>query len=148
MRRTTRRVAALCAGCAAACNGPVGDPYFPLAAGHAWTYRVTIERGEPPQSTQEQLTLRTRGADRIGSELAWRRRSDTGMEYWLRADDSGVYRVASKTDAQADPLPDQPARYVLRRPYTVGTQWEVTTTPYVLQRRNEFPQTQYQRHAV
>jgi len=30
----------------------------------------------------------------------------------------------------------------------VGTEWDVTTTPYVLQRRNEFPQTQYQRHTL
>jgi hypothetical protein len=28
----------------------------------------------------------------------------------------------------------------------VGTQWETPTTAYVLQRRNEFPQTQYQRN--
>jgi hypothetical protein len=146
------RAGGMCAlgglGLLACSGGGDADPYFPLAAGHEWVYKVTLQRAELPDPQVEQLTLRARGADTIGGHKAWRRRSHTGMEYWLRTDESGVFRIASKTDAQADPQPDTPPRYVLRQPYVVGTQWEVTTTPYVLQRRNEFPQTQYQRHAL
>jgi hypothetical protein len=144
--RARLAVAPLGALCVAACGDGDHDAYFPLASGHEWTYQVTWQRGDPVQTLQERLTLRTRGADTIGGGRAWRRRSDTGTDYWLRADDSGVFRVASKTDLQPDPQPDEPRRYVLRQPYAVGTQWVVTTTPYVLQRRHEFPQTQYQRH--
>lgn len=127
---------------------PDGDRMFPLAAGHEWTYRVTIEREPPTEAQRDHLVLRTRGAGTIDGAPAWRRRSHTGMDYWLRSDDTGIYRVASKTDLEAEPRLDGERRYVLRKPYAVGTRWEATTTPYVLQRRNEFPQTQYQRNVV
>jgi hypothetical protein len=140
--------AASCVALLASCSAPQADEYFPLAGGHQWTYRVTQERGDPPQTMTEMLTLRTRGADTVGGAPAWRRRSHTGMDYWLRSDASGIVRVASKTDVQSDPQLDEPPRVVLRRPFEVGTQWESTTMPYVLQRRNEFPQTQYQRHTT
>jgi hypothetical protein len=136
-------VATLLGGCGAA---PGDGGWFPLAAGHVWTYRVTLAREGPADQTRERLILRTRGPGTIAGERAWRRRSDSGMDYWLRADDTGIFRVASKTDVEAEPRLDDPRRYVLRKPYVVGTQWEATTTPYVLQRRNEFPQTQYQRN--
>jgi hypothetical protein len=135
----------LAAGCA---PRPAGDEFFPLAAGHEWRYRVTIEREEPLQPQRETLVLRTRGADTIGGAPAWRRRSQSGVDYWLRSDDSGIYRVASKSDIEAEPRLDGTPRYVLRRPYAVGTRWQASTTPYVLRRRNEFPQTQYQRNVT
>jgi hypothetical protein len=34
---------------------------------------------------------------------------------------------------------DEPHRYVLQQPYTIGTQWQALTTAYVLQRRSEVP---------
>jgi hypothetical protein len=133
-----------------ACGAPEADEYFPLADGHEWTYSVTQERGEglQRQTLTDTLTMRTRGAETIAGGRAWRRRSHSGMEYWLRSDAQGITRVASKSDLQDEPQLDDPPRFVLRRPLQVGTQWEATTTPYVLQRRNEFPQTQYQRHAT
>lgn len=138
-------LAATLVGCALR---PDGDEMFPLAAGHEWTYRVVIEREEPTPKQRDTLVLRTRGSGTVDGQTAWRRRSATGMDYWLRSDSSGIYRIASKTDLQAAPALDPERRYVLKRPYEVGTQWEITSTPYVLQRRNEFPQTQYQRNVV
>ena len=132
-------VSAALAGALAGCAPPPqDDPLFPLAAGHRWTYRVTTARddGEP---RVESLTLEARGAERIGDAPAWRRQTDGGIDYWLRSDASGVYRVASRQPLDRAPRLDEPRRYVLQRPYAVGTQWQASTTAYLLERRNEVP---------
>jgi hypothetical protein len=117
------------------------EALFPLEAGHRWTYRVTTRTGEDT-SERESLTLRTMGPEAmtaLDGKSAWRRRSDSGVDYWLRADETGVYRVATKSDLDAEPHLDKPQRFVLKAPYTVGTQWQAATTSYLLMRRNEFP---------
>lgn len=125
-------------GCSA---GAPSDTLFPLEAGHRWTYRVTTQIGDDA-SERETLTLRTLGAESLpdlDTGTAFRRRSDSGTDYWLRADASGVYRVASKNDLQPEPVLDKPQRFVLKAPFVVGTQWQADTTTYLLVRRNEFP---------
>ncbi|MEP7299438.1 MAG: hypothetical protein ABI702_24915 [Burkholderiales bacterium] len=114
--------------------------WFPLDAGHRWTYRVTT-RTDDDTSDRESLTLRTLGAESVPAlgAPAWRRRSDSGIDYWLRADATGIYRVASKSDLDAEPVLDKPPRFVLKAPYVVGTQWQAATTAYLLMRRSEFP---------
>ncbi len=134
-------IAASLAGCQRGGAGGESQAWFPLEAGHRWTYRVTTRTGEDA-SEREWLTLRTLGASHLPPPIdrqAWQRRSDGGVDYWLRADDAGIVRVASKSDLQADPVPDTPPRFVLKAPYTVGTQWQASTTAYLLMRRNEFP---------
>jgi len=135
---------ALLATLLVACGrAPEGDSLFPLEAGHRWTYRVTTEWEGNTPTERDMLTLRTLGADTpegLRADLpTWRRRSDSGVDYWLRSDATGIYRVASKSDldeaAQADAAP----RYVLKAPYTAGTQWQAATTAYLLMRPNEFP---------
>ncbi len=121
------------------CSGrPAGDALFPLEPGHRWTYRLTTEL-ENNTTERETLTLRTTGADALEGGPAFRRQGDNGVTYWLRSDASGVVRVASKTDVEADPQPDQPPRHVLKAPFVPGTQWQASTTAYLLQRRNDFP---------
>jgi len=124
----------------AACSGsPPSASYFPLDAGHRWVYDSAAER-EDNSVEHEPLVLRTLGEESLPSGgRAHRRRSDSGVDYWLRADDTGVFRVASKTDLEAEPSPDKAPRYVLKTPLTVGTQWQAMTTSYLLRRRNEFP---------
>ncbi|CAD5373882.1 conserved exported hypothetical protein [Rubrivivax sp. A210] len=122
------------AGC-----GPAPDSgYFPLESGHRWVYDMKTER-ENNTVEHEQLTLLTLGRETIEGGAAWRRRSETGVDYWLRADASGIYRVASKSDLDADPKPDPAPRYVLKAPLVAGTSWAAPTTAYLLQRRQEFP---------
>lgn len=131
----------LLAGLSACQRRQAGDGWFPLDAGHRWTYRVTTRGDDNDAGVRESLTLRTLGAEShpaLGAE-AWRRRSDSGVDYWLRADATGIYRVASKSDVDAQPQPDKPPRFVLKAPYSVGTQWQSSTTAYLLMRRNEFP---------
>lgn len=127
-------VAAL-SGCGGAATG---SSYFPLEAGHRWTYEVRTE-WENLVVEREQRVLSTHGRESIDGGDAWRRRSDSGVEYWLRVDDSGVYRVASKSDLDAEPRADAQRRYVLKTPLAAGTTWQATTTAYLLQRRQEFP---------
>ena len=50
-----------------------------------------------------------------------------------------MFRIASKSDIDAEPAPDATHRYVLKQPYAPGTQWRSTTTAYLLQRRQDFP---------
>lgn len=113
------------------------DDFFPLQKGRSWTYRVTktmIEKGEPHK---ESLTLDTRGSDSINGVSAMRRHSDSGLDYWLRSDDTGIYRIASKNPLEREPIIDENPRYVLRKPYVVGTRWDASTVAYILEYRNE-----------
>ncbi|VTU26843.1 hypothetical protein SRS16CHR_03941 [Variovorax sp. SRS16] len=139
------RRAALCVACLASIAGceqaGTSASLFPLDAGHRWTYRV-ITQAEDGTTERETLVMRTLGAESdpaIEGGSAWRRRSDSGVDYWLRSDSTGIYRVASKSDLDPAPKPDKPLRFVLRAPFVRGTQWRAGTVPYLLMRRNEFP---------
>ena len=124
----------------AACRtGPGDDALFPLAEGRRWTYQVSTVVDEVDATARETLVLANRGADTIDGAPSWRRRSDSGIEYWLRSDATGIYRVASRNPLEREPLLDAPRRYVLQKPYAVGTEWEAPTTAYVLARKNEVP---------
>ena len=124
------------AGCGTA---PGDDALFPLAEGHRWTYRVATAIDEGEAGTRERLTIANRGADRIDGAVSWRRRSGEGIEYWLRSDDTGIYRIATRNPLDREPQVDAQRRYVLRKPYAVGTEWEASTIAYVLARKNEVP---------
>ena len=124
------------AGCGTA---PGDDALFPLAEGHRWTYRVATAIDEGEAGTRERLTIANRGADRIDGAVSWRRRSGDGIEYWLRSDDTGIYRIATRNPLDREPQVDAQRRYVLRKPYAVGTEWEASTIAYVLARKNEVP---------
>jgi hypothetical protein len=121
-------------------SGGVQEPLFPLQAGQRWTYRVeTLVDDTEAKPKRETLTLETRRPTEVLGQMAWHRRSNSGVDYWLRSDETGVYRVASKGPLDHEPIKDPAPRYVLRKPYQVGTSWEAPTTLYVLARRNEFP---------
>jgi hypothetical protein len=116
-----------------------GDDFFPLQMGKSWTYRVTTELGEGNAPKIESLTIDSRGEQEVAGVKAMRRHSDSGVDYWLRSDDTGIYRVASKNALEAAPKADDVPRYVLRKPYAVDTVWQASTVAYILQRRNELP---------
>jgi hypothetical protein len=127
-------VVAALAGC-----GPAReDSFFPLAKGHRWAYDITTE-WENNVVEHESRVLETLGRERLESGEAWRRRSDSGVDYWLRSDANGIYRVATKSELQAEPEADKEPRFVLKAPVAVGTSWRSSTTAYLLQRRQEFP---------
>ncbi|MEN9893121.1 MAG: hypothetical protein RLY78_3416 [Pseudomonadota bacterium] len=139
--RTLLATATLAAVAAlAGCSPPPATGYFPLESGHRWTYAVRSD-WENQTSERSELLLETLGEDRPTEGLgpAWHRRSDDGVHYWLKADDSGIYRVAMRHELQAEPEPDQPPRYVLKMPLRVGTEWKAPTPAYLLRRHAEFP---------
>jgi hypothetical protein len=77
-----------------------------LDAGRRWDLPSRSPSGRTTPSSASALVTERPGRSDTGSERqAWRRRSDSGIDYWLRADDSGIYRVATKTDLQEDPSP-------------------------------------------
>lgn len=128
--------AALLAGCGE--RSPAAS-YFPLDAGHRWTYQLTSTWADDSRE-RETLVLSALGEEDLADgKKAWRRRSETGIDYWLRSDASGVYRVATKTDVQEAPKPDAAPRFVLKLPLAAGTRWQAGTTAYLLRRRAEFP---------
>jgi hypothetical protein len=70
--------------------------YFSLEAGHRWAYDLRREF-EHNTGDRETLVPRTLGEQSLeGGGKAWWRRSDSGICCWLRADETGICRVASK----------------------------------------------------
>lgn len=136
----TRTTLAVATAVAAACgpSAPTGDSLFPLDAGRRWQYdvRTEWENQVVERETREFVAL---GVDTLDDGAAWRRRSDAGVEYWLRADASGIFRIASKSDIDAEPKLDPERRYVIKAPVAIGTTWQATTTAYLLRRDQEFP---------
>lgn len=122
----------------AGCGEPGPASLFPLEPGRRWTFDVVTE-WENHVVEHETRVITTEGEATVGDRPAWRRRSADGVDWYLRADDSGVYRVAAKSDLDRDPLPDAQPRYVLKAPIAVGTNWQSPTTAYLLRRRADFP---------
>lgn len=126
--------------CISACSpGHSVDTYYPLEKGKSWTYRVTKNLDEATEPDVHTLSFSMKGQETLESGPAQRRHSDEGNDYYLRSDDSGIYRVGSRNVLDVSPKADNPPRYVIKAPYVVGTQWQALTVPYVLQRRNEVP---------
>lgn len=123
------------AGCGA---GTPQASLFPLEGGHRWHYDLRTD-WETNVVDHEARIITSEGESRLDDGPAWRRRSADGMEWYLRVDDSGVFRVASRSDLQPVPQADAHRRYVLKAPIAVGTAWQAQTTAYLLRRRQEFP---------
>jgi hypothetical protein len=128
-------VTLLLAGCSAE---TAQSSLFPLDEGRRWRYDVKTE-WENNTVEHETRDISTEGEWTFEDGRAFRRRSADGVEWFLRADDSGVYRIARKTDIEDEPVRDTPARYVLKAPLREGTTWQATTTAHLLRRRADFP---------
>ena len=124
----------------AGCSRQDGEKsFFPLNEGRTWTYRVTKDLDEAADPDVDYLSFAMKGPRQLESGLAERRHSDNGVDYFLRSDEQGIYRVASRNTLDENPKSDNPPRFVLKKPFVVGTQWQASTVPYLLQRRNEVP---------
>lgn len=138
-RRVLLGAAAAAAALLAGCGRPAGESFFPLEEGRRWTYHVVSE-WENGSTERETLVMTNEGRETLEtSGRSWRRRSDAGVDYWLKSDETGIYRVAAKSDLEALPRRDAAPRYVLKAPLAVGSQWRADTTAYLLRRRQEFP---------
>ena len=123
------------------CEKPANDnPYFPLEAGRSWTYKVETTFDDPEGHVDTAtLTLTNMGRVELNGVETWRRRSDSGNEYWLRADEKGVYRIASRGPTGKQPVLDPAPRTVIPAKLTRDETWSTTTVPYFIKRRSEWP---------
>lgn len=140
-RRAPGRVAALLAVGAglglSACGPTPGDGWFPLDAGHRQTYQVRYEVDGVVRD--EVWTQTVRGTATWDEAPVAVRHHSAGVEFYLKASDAGVQRVAVRAEVDDQPQADDPPRWVLKAPYAVGTEWSSPTVPYLLERRNEYP---------
>ena len=119
-------------------RGGTSAELFPLEAGHRWTYRQVTELEDGGHDVAT-LVLRTLPGEEYEGRPAFRRRSDDGVLYWLRREGSGIYRVATRHELQAEPVNDAAPRYVLKEPVAVGTEWQAPTVAYLLKRTQGYP---------
>lgn len=120
---------------------PRGDDksFYPLDEGRSWTYRVTKNLDEAAEPDVDTVSFAMKGAQELAGGKAERRHSSNGLDYWLKSDATGIYRVASRGPLEENAKADDSPRFVLKQPFAVGTQWQASTVAYVLQRRNMFP---------
>lgn len=123
------------------CEKPAREnSYFPLAEGLRWVYKVEIHFDDPEGYVDvSTLTMTNRGRHDINGTEAWRRRSDSGNEYWLRSDEKGVYRIASRAPASKTAVLDAAPRTVIPAKLSSEEKWSIPTMPYFLKRRSEWP---------
>lgn len=138
MRRLAYAVCALLAGCKPAHDGA---SYFPLASGARWTYSVLTE--SDGASSRRQQTISVLDERRHDGKPLFIRRSETpdniGIEYWLRAQQDGIVRIAQRMDLEEQATLDPAPRTVLKLPLAVGAGWSAPTVPYTVMRKNEYP---------
>lgn len=113
------------------------DSYFPLDDGRTWRFSLRYEGEDVPEN--ETLDLSIDRQVSLGERKVSVRRDALGIEYYIAEDDSGIFRVAFKNDDDEMPTADATPRYVLKRPFGVGTEWSAVTVPYLMKRKNEFP---------
>ncbi|MCB2016623.1 MAG: hypothetical protein KDF54_03790 [Hydrogenophaga sp.] len=125
---------ALLAGCS---SRDVGNEWFPLREGDSQTLDVRYETDEAREP--EQWVMRVDKPTVFQDQPVGVRHHSAGVSYYLKTDDQGVRRIATRADIDEDPAADSEPVWVLKAPYVVGTEWSTVTVPYLLQRKNEYP---------
>lgn len=121
-----------------ACSGrDMGNDWFPLRVGDEQTMAVRYEMDEAREP--EQWVMRVDEPALFQEQALAVRHHSAGVSYYLKVDEQGVRRVATRTDIDNEPTADPDPVWVLKAPYVVGTEWTTVTVPYLLQRRNEYP---------
>jgi hypothetical protein len=119
----------------------VDDPsrgLFPLTVGKTWVYQVSTEMNDP--AIEATLTLSVDRKIEFEDIPTWVRRSADGAEYYVRRDQSGIYRVAHRTDLEEQATKDPSRRYILKTPLQIGDSWDGgVTVPYLIRRPNQVP---------
>lgn len=108
------------------------DSYFPLHTESSWTYRVTTSIAGTRNETRFEVYNAVPEA--VDGVLHAVRVTDQGTRYYIRDTDAGVFRAAKRTVVEQYPRPDNPPRWILKRPFQPGNTWSNETHPYVLRR--------------
>jgi hypothetical protein len=111
--------------------------FFPLPKNGVWEYEVLTKR--LPNETRSTQIMRVDGGTTVGNKSAIVRRSDTGHQFAIATTEAGIQRIGAKRDVDEAFAPEAEPRFVLKKPYAVGTTWQSQTVPYLLLRRSEYP---------
>lgn len=125
-------LAALLVGCT-----DKNNEWFPLQAGRTQIYDVRFDTDEP--QAPGTWAISTEGPRPWRDKNVLTRWHSAGVRYLFISDEHGVRRVAHQTELDDDPVADESPIWVLKAPYTVGTEWTSSTVPHLLARRNEHP---------
>ncbi len=126
-------------------NGSTNE-WFPLHDGDEQTYGALYEGDEPNE--YEQWHMEVHGPVSYFDDQVMVRHHSAGANYYIKSDSEGVRRVALRTDIDREPTPDKEPRWILKAPYTLGTEWTTPTVPYLIRRRNEHPRELKYSHQV
>jgi len=113
---------------------PDKDDYFPLEKGLSWEYRFQLTSVDKQQ--QGNYSVTNLGTRKIDSQTTAVRRTSEGRDYYLLKKSDGIYRYASRTLFETDPVIDLPERMVVPLPHAqvMDLHWSSTTTSYVIYR--------------
>jgi len=112
------------------------DDYFPLQSGVTWHYQVTEDLTD--HRVEREFSITNMGEANLSgdyeNEPVYLRRTSDGTDYYLLADDSGIYRVAKRTLIEFDPLYESSEVRVFPNPGDVdlGRVWSAVTRAYAL----------------
>lgn len=113
------------------CQPP--DPgYFPLRDGASWEYRLTQSWSDGERS--DRYAVQNLGAALPDGRPVTIRRNDRGTDYYIERNQQGIARVAKRTAVESVPRPDPEPRYILKFPLRPGSEWRVSSHPYLLKR--------------
>ncbi len=144
--RTLHALTALGSLLMAGCSPSSDKTWLPLDVGLTHHYTVT-QSSEGPLET-EHWTLKMLRTEQRDGVTEYIRHHSEGVAYHLVANAQGVKRVATRLDTDTEPQADKEARWVLKMPYVVGTEWSTPTVPYLINRRNEYPKELKNTHSA
>ena len=129
------------------CGSSGGESYFPLQVGAHWNYQLQTDMPDPPVDAHLEMSLdRQIGFAGIPT---WIHRSESGVEYYLQTQPTGLLRVASRLDTEEQATLDAKPQMVLPTPLAVGANWDIPTVPFLMRRMAEFPrELKYRSHAL
>jgi len=123
------------AGLVACSREPDTTDYFPLNEGMNWQYRYKLITTSDRQA-QGVYTVTNLKTTELNDQTVTIRRTNDGRDYYLMQKPDGIYRYASRTLFETQPVVDAPARLVLPLPYLGSSErnWSSTTNSYVIHR--------------
>jgi len=115
------------------CNSkPAPTDYFPLDKGLSWKYQVT----DTAKQEKGFYSVTNVGTTQVAGETATIRRTDDGRDYYLVKKPDGIYRYATRTLFETEPVIDEQPRMVLPLPFLgdAEREWSSKTVSYVIRR--------------
>src|SRR5690606_25448020 len=103
--------------------------YFPQRDGMFWQYAVTQNTNILPYSYKH-LVVNLDHEVVDGLRLL-KRRDHLGNLIYYHVDDAGIVRFGSRKNNQDIKL-DPPGNYIIRLPLKSGTEWGITSRPYLM----------------